>query len=265
MSVKVNNLLFRLITGTEGNRSLICITDGTKKRIGSQLLKNFINNTPDQGGHFLLLDNPIENFKLDPSAKIKIHQCLGSSIDCFDDLQMIKSIPSGRELFIDSLLPLFNLYPEESAQILSDLKKKFTRIVALVSLEALNPFELSIIKDLAGSIIDVTSNGPNYEALIIHRKSSGRIGSNLFKVKEFFTITDNKFSYVKDSSTDKLTTGEQTIEDLPFNLRPEDDDNLVKKTKTALTIKPNEGGKVYYEPGKEDDVDEEDPDEDLLI
>ncbi|XP_015792220.1 elongator complex protein 5 [Tetranychus urticae] len=264
MSVKVNNLLFQFVTGSIGN-GLICIADESTKRIGLELFKNFISNSPNLGGHLLLLDNPVNCFNLDPSTKIKIHQCLGTSIDYPDELEMIQSIPSGRELFIDTLTPFFILHSDQFPGMILELKKKFSRIVALVSLESLSFNGLPIIKDLADCFINVMPNNTNFQAIVNYKKPSSRLGYNLIRVKETFSIVNGKFSYIKNCESRKKESEEQTIEDLPFNLRSADEDNLVQRTNNSLNIKSNEGGKVYYEPGKEDDVDEEDPDEDLLI
>ncbi|CAG2120855.1 unnamed protein product, partial [Medioppia subpectinata] len=106
-----------------------------------------------------------------------------------------------------------------------------------------------------------------------HRKTHFAVQQSI----EFFTISDCNIVYVKDinETLSGQSFGGQSSADptlnIPFNLSLKSSELEAKNNlllpyiKSDISFRTHEETKVFYEFDKNDDIDEEDPDEDLDI
>ncbi|KAB5579384.1 hypothetical protein PHYPO_G00194440 [Pangasianodon hypophthalmus] len=138
------------------------------------------------------------------------------------------------------------------------------------------------VSHLASTVISVTPvNNARYAvAKISHRKKSGKV----MQKEEFFTLTEDltlsietKPNQSGNVETDLHTKSEvDPASNLTFNLRLSEVEREAKEKvplpfvfseeKKSALLRPGRGsGRIMYEPDANDDIDEEDPDDDLDV
>ncbi|XP_067828061.1 elongator complex protein 5 [Heptranchias perlo] len=166
---------------------------------------------------------------------------------------------------------------------------KIRKVVGLLHADLHQPEVVEAICQLASTVVTLTplpeSCGlrmdfpPYASATIVHKRKSGKV----LKKEEYFTVEDRFTLRTSVEPIQRQETGGggdvQVVDpaaNLTFNLRLTDKE---RRTKESLTLpyhfstekKTNMlqsgvgEGKIYYEPDAGDDIDEEDPDDDLDI
>ncbi|KAJ1080217.1 hypothetical protein NDU88_000437 [Pleurodeles waltl] len=163
---------------------------------------------------------------------------------------------------------------------------KIRHIISLVHRDLHEPGTVSSACHVASTVVTVmpvppsTSPASDGEALatVRHRKKTGKVIKKdlSFAVLEGFTLK------TEHPSTPKLAVAEDTdprvdpTANLTFNLSLSDSERQAKESlslpylfsaekKSSLLQSRASGGKIYYEPEAVDDMDDEDPDDDLDV
>lgn len=155
-------------------------------------------------------------------------------------------------------------------------------IFGLLHTDLHQPGVVGALSHLASTEISVTSvNNARYAvAKISQRKKSGKV----MQKEEFFSLTEDltlsmetKPNKSEDAQTDLHTESEvDPMSNLTFNLRLSKTEREAKEKvalpfvfseekKSALLRHGRGTGRIMYEPDANDDVDEEDPDDDLDV
>lgn len=219
MSVKVNNLLLRLISSAESSKFIVILTN--IERQGLSLFKKFLQSTPkDDSTHLVTLEHDLKQLHIGPLKGITTHQLFGVDFDQ-KVLNYLLSLPYGRNIFIDSVLPLIFLYPDQFLKIISQLKLKFNRIVTLAHSDVLSSTEFVTLREVADTVIEIPSLDNIGTYTLTHKKIRSGVCTSLMKVMEGFRVDENGEFVImkpKDSTTEPANTSD-ALEDLPFSLR----------------------------------------------
>ncbi|XP_053114779.1 elongator complex protein 5 isoform X2 [Hemicordylus capensis] len=169
---------------------------------------------------------------------------------------------------------------------------RITRLLALLHRDLHPHGELETLHSLAGVVVMLElapetmprGDGVPQTAVMLHRKRRGQV----VRKKEYFVVLpslDLKPLHepsrdavsIKEGPEDcKVSTAADPTANLTFNLRLSEAERQAKESvplpyhfseekKSSLLQTPAGVSKVYYEPDASDDVDEEDPDDDLDV
>ncbi|XP_074601006.1 uncharacterized protein LOC141855025 [Brevipalpus obovatus] len=276
MSVHKNNFLLQLLHRI--SNGFVAITDNVR-RDGLILFRKFLQSAVhDKSTHVLLLENNAKFLGIsDIVGTLSTHSLMEMNLDLDQNLiNYIQSLPSGSQLFIDSLLPLVLLHRERFFLITRQLLGKFRRIICLVNPKTLSPVGMSLFKEISVVFVEMSDSEKDTHCVIINKHPT----KGIVKIREPYSVSESgdficsasDHASLKNRDSNTFDIG---IENLPFSLRS-DMDIEMSSAKTSLkeTMKrpikddPTSNKKearFFYLPGKEDDVDEEDPDEDLLF
>lgn len=231
MSVKVNNLLLRLISSAESSKFIIILTNND--RDGLPLFKKFLHSTPkDDSTHLVSLEHDLKQLRIGSLKGITTHQLFGVDFDQ-KALNYLSSLPYGRNMFVDSLLPIVFLYGDQLMDIIYQFKLKFNRIVTLLNPDILSSIELVTLKEAADTLIMVPSSSVDKtKYTIIHKKTRSGICTSLLKISEGFSIDESGefvITKAKEIASTKLKDDPpNTLPNLPFSLRGEEEEEASK-------------------------------------
>ncbi|CAG2109350.1 unnamed protein product [Medioppia subpectinata] len=178
---------------------------------------------------------------------------------------------------IDSLTPILLMDSlHESVCLLNQLMNRFKQLVSVLHVDCHSQHVNESVEQLSHSVIHlspkITDNSVEcFKAIIRHRKPHRKTHFAVQQSIEFFTISDCNIVYVKDinETLNGQSFGDQSSADptlnIPFNLSLKSSELEAKNNLLLPYIKTHEETKVFYEFDKNDDIDEEDPDEDLDI
>ncbi|CAH2272338.1 elongator complex 5 [Pelobates cultripes] len=149
------------------------------------------------------------------------------------------------------------------------------RLLALLHIDLHSPGVVSSVCSLADTVIHVTERGERFRTTVRHRKKTGKI-----------VITGLEFS-INDSFGVEILTGRETkpqrtseevdpTMNLTFNLHLSDAERQLKesaalpyvfsaKKKISLLDASSSSAKIFYDLEPGDNMDEEDPDDDLDV
>ncbi|KAI1309366.1 hypothetical protein HDE_00006 [Halotydeus destructor] len=173
-------------------------------------------------------------------------------------------------LMIDSINCLVLCHsPNENARMFTELLEKFEIVVAAVSTEVISDVQRFTLERLATTIIKVNycSTDKCLKSIVTHKKRSRKIGYKVSSSEENFVLVDFEVKSVetsKHSQAQGTSNNEPDLKGLTFNLTLNDDDAKVRDKVPLPYIKQAESKVIYY-PDKNDDIDEDDPDDDLDI
>lgn len=170
--------------------------------------------------------------------------------------------------------------------------RKITRLVVLLHGDLHQPGQLKTLHALARVLVMLEpvlepvldSDGTSQTAVMLHKKTGGKV----IRKKEYFRVLPDfvlkplgeplqeAISKEERSKDDKVSTKADPTASLTFNLSLSEAERKVKESvllpyhfseekKSSLLQTPTGLGKIYYEPDASDDLDEEDPDDDLDI
>lgn len=196
-------------------------------------------------------------------------------------------------VFIDSLTPFLavdSLY--EISRLLTQLYNRFRQLVCVLHVDCHSQYVCESIEHLSHSAIHLTKvldkNDNHFKAIIRHRKPHRKTHFSIKESMELFRISEHKIDYIKQNESTKResipshTTSDSTM-NLPFNLNLKESELEAKNSLVLPYIKwvlycfysiyttivwfraADNDSKVFYEYDKNDDIDEEDPDDDLDI
>lgn len=279
MSSKIKeNLLFYLASTREKSRTIGINHDLNIKNdfLIKLLIKNcrfkfdlLLFESPKTAYDDLKLDNvyALNHLQMDAASDLKERMVneLESSI---------KNVHPDVCLIIDSLNLLFlNLDIVRVNDLLNNLLSKYSKVIFLFSEDIVEFHDLEKIKEICSAYFELKRNRFANEIAVryIYKKKCPKFGLDLLKDDYFFTFDQTtlvtKLVEGKKPSEDSQKTEECFSYDLSFNLTFNDEDK--KKEQTVLPFmraqNTQQTSKVYYVPDKSDDVDEEDPDDDLMI
>ncbi|XP_054851167.1 elongator complex protein 5 [Eublepharis macularius] len=182
-------------------------------------------------------------------------------------------------------------------QVLAQLPKrakvaglKISRIVALLHGDLHQTGQLEALHTLARVVVKVEpapepvpgGDGAARVAVTLHRKTGGKV----MQKKEYFTVLPDFILKCLGELPEGGVSREENDQEVPvtvdpaanltFNLRLSEAERQAKESvplpyqfseekKSSLLQTPANLGKIYYEPDAADDVDEEDPDDDLDV
>jgi hypothetical protein len=210
---------------------------------------------------------------------------------CPDDLKGRPSV-----VIIDSLSPLLtHLSAPFTCQTLNDLQQRkrtgccVAQIICLVHSDLHDESDITALNYISTTVIthrDVAVSSGKHssefsgQCEVIHKRKSGKV----IRMTEHYTIDKMwKLTSVQDPKSQHACPAEDTIStadptaNLTFNLRLSEQEREAKDsvilpfTYTAvekarqLSGKPGTCGQIFYQPDDADDIDEEDPDDDLDI
>ncbi|XP_054164524.1 elongator complex protein 5-like [Oppia nitens] len=225
--------------------------------------------------HFLrhTSDGPKREFKvIDLYAK---YHTIDSDV-CQHLLQAMEQLSDDYVVVIDSLTPIIlmdQLY--QTNCLLYRLFNRFKQLICILHEDCHSQHITESIEQLSHSVIHLSATeDKTFKAIIRHRKPHRKTHFCVQQSMEFFTIIDYNIIYSKDNNNESkymppMMTTSQTATDptlnIPFNLTLKDSELEAKNNLLLPYIKTHEDTKVFYEYDKNDDIDEEDPDEDLDI
>ncbi|XP_048372836.1 elongator complex protein 5 [Sphaerodactylus townsendi] len=228
-------------------------------------------------------------------------QCCSFTLDDFASSALVERLAAGTQgpatIVLDSLSWLLLRLPfPRVCQVLSQLHRKaqvaglkITWIVALLHGDLHQPGQLGALHALARVVVKV-SPAPESRAggddaacvaVTLHRKR----GSKVLQKKEYFTVLPNLVlkclgevpeDGVSREEDSRVPATADPAANLTFNLRLSEAERQAKEAvplpyqfseekKSSLLQTSTSEGKIYYEPDAADDIDEEDPDDDLDV
>ncbi|XP_062813693.1 elongator complex protein 5 isoform X1 [Anolis carolinensis] len=196
-------------------------------------------------------------------------------------------------LVLDSLSWLLLRLPFPSVcQVLAQLPKKantagvrIRTLVALLHGDLHPPEQLKALHSLARVVVTLKQgDGSPRVAVTLHRKRRNKV----VQKKEYFTVLSGFALKHLGEPSPAAVSGEEVIQkddasavadptaNLTFNLRLSEAERRAKESvplpyqfseekKSSLLQGPTGQGKIYYEPDAADDIDDEDPDDDLDV
>nr|XP_003229953.3 PREDICTED: elongator complex protein 5 [Anolis carolinensis] len=196
-------------------------------------------------------------------------------------------------LALDSLSWLLLRLPFPSVcQVLAQLPKKantagvrIRTLVALLHGDLHPPEQLKALHSLARVVVTLKQgDGSPRVAVTLHRKRRNKV----VQKKEYFTVLSGFALKHLGEPSPAAVSGEEVIQkddasavadptaNLTFNLRLSEAERRAKESvplpyqfseekKSSLLQGPTGQGKIYYEPDAADDIDDEDPDDDLDV
>nr|DBA29595.1 TPA: hypothetical protein GDO54_005667 [Pyxicephalus adspersus] len=148
------------------------------------------------------------------------------------------------------------------------------RVLTLLHADLHDPGVVGSVCTLCDSVIDVTDGGEQLGVTITQRKRSGKVvtGKEIFRVCEDFSL---ERTTAMESEPQSRTEVDPTV-NLTFNLRLSETERERKESaalpytfsenkKSSLLQSSGTSGKIFYDPDPGDDLDEEDPDDDLDV
>ncbi|XP_078525695.1 elongator complex protein 5 [Lissotriton helveticus] len=165
---------------------------------------------------------------------------------------------------------------------------KLRQVIALVHQDLHEPGTVASACHVASTVVTVmpcpSSTSPACEsealatATVRHRKKTGKVIKKdlSFAVLEGFTLKTEHSSTPKSAVAVDSDSRVDPAANLTFNLNLSDSERQAKENlslpyifsaekKSSLLQSRGSGGKIYYEPEAVDDVDDEDPDDDLDV
>ncbi|CAG2166994.1 unnamed protein product [Oppiella nova] len=280
--VRNNKLLSKLVSSAESSRFiLICDQLGCDSR---HLVKTLITNRFKQINVIVIcIEKPFNvwmpSVPLNDRLKVVDLFTKYESIDTNISqhlLQEVDQLSGDSVVVIDSLTPILlmdSLY--ESICLLNELTNRFKQLVCVLHVDSHSQYTTESVEQLSHSVIHLSTKTIKtddcFKAVIRHRKPHPKKHFSVQQSMEMFTINDNNIVYVKDSNETQSgqtfmgqTSADPTL-NIPFNLNLKDSELEAKNKLLLPYIKTHEETKVFYEFDKNDDIDEEDPDEDLDI
>lgn len=239
MSVHKNNFLLQLLHRI--STGFVAISDNVR-RDGQLLFRKFLQSAVhDKSTHVLLIENNAKFLGISSmTEKLSTHTLMEMNLDLGQELiDYIQSLPSGSQLFIDSLLPLILLHQEQFYPIIRQLLGKFRRIICLVNPKTLTPTGMSLIREVSVVVVEMADSEKDTQSSITSKHPT----KGIVKTKEPYSINESGDFICSPSDHASLkkrdlNTFDIGIEDLPFSLRSDlDGEGNTKKFSPKEIIK----------------------------
>uniref|UniRef100_A0A8C5LP83 Elongator complex protein 5 n=1 Tax=Leptobrachium leishanense TaxID=445787 RepID=A0A8C5LP83_9ANUR len=149
------------------------------------------------------------------------------------------------------------------------------RMLALLHGDLHSPALLGSLSTVVDTFLDVRGSGEHLHVCVRHRRKTGKVISSGEELRILDTFALDIMMH-RDSATRKENEVDPT-KDLTFNLRLSDTERERKesaalpyvfssnKKSSLLSSSSSSSAKIYYDPDPADDVDDEDPDDDLDV
>jgi len=235
--------------------------------------------------HILTLDSDSGRFSEMPGVTITSFFKSSGSMDSSLSMEQFLSLflkkledinSTNTRVFIPSINCLFVLFPLiQINETLNNIINSSDSLVVGVSKEVLSSQERMFLSRLSTTMIQVSLVGSVKDQValdITHKKKHSRLGVKLERSKEVVRITQDSLELVVKKKETK-ESGAGDLKGLTFNLSLSEQEKEAKDQVTLPYLNKRTvgsgsggvGGEIHYVPDEFDDVDEEDPDDDLGI
>lgn len=289
----MTSLLQKILSGQERGKLILIEDDSPDVNIVLPFTINFINHYNHLGSLSPVDDAPHSKITL-ISNELRPYQVQSwitqstrlSIVDLIGDLtplnmdspanelikELLRASQNSSLIILDSLTHLIctqNL--PNLIECLQTLEKDSSSVICFLHRHCHSESAISRFESLASIIVNV-SNDPTHQCYVAActlRKKDARRGLIIKQSKEFIKIGTNLLIDLVNPNRGKETSEDQQSNasvpesmDLPFKLSLKETERQAKES-MVLPYQKTAESKVFYIPGKEDDIDDEDPDDDL--
>ncbi|XP_022238792.1 elongator complex protein 5-like [Limulus polyphemus] len=163
-------------------------------------------------------------------------------------------------------------------KLLNNHSCKVKQVVALLHKDVHDSGTVTALEHLASAIIQVHASEVGSSVMICHTLYKKPTGKVLREQEQFYITDSHDIKNIETHLPKKVVRLEPIIHQAPdpaanltFNLTLKDDEKkardqlILPYTREAVSLSSGSVGKIFYQPDEADDLDEDDPDDDLDI